>query len=67
MAEHLEHGRYLDVQELASYIRSTPASVRQLIHRRRLPFIKRGSRVLFDREEIDRFLAEHSVEVPTDG
>ena len=62
MAEETE-SRYLDVNDLAEYIHSTPASVRQLIHRRRLPFIKRGSRVLFDREEIDRYLAEHSVEV----
>ena len=49
--------RYLDVQELATYIRSTPGSVRQMVHLRRLPFIKRGTRVLFDRRAIDAWLA----------
>ena len=53
--------RYLDVEELAEYIRSTPASVRQLVHLKRLPYLKRGRRVLFDRQAIDRFLAAGAV------
>jgi excisionase family DNA binding protein len=63
MTEALEQRRYLDVAELAEYIRSTPASVRQLVHRKQLPYLKRGTRLLFDREVIDKHMAAQSVEV----
>ena len=56
---------YMDVEELARYIKSTPGSVRQLVHKRRLPFLKRGRRLLFSREAIDRHLAETAVEPST--
>ena len=55
--------RYLDVEELAQYIRSTPASVRQLVHLKRVPYIKRGRRLLFDVIEVDRWLGAQRVEV----
>ena len=54
--------RYLDVEALAEYICSTPASVRQLVHRKQLPYLKRGTRLLFDRQAIDRHLASQQFE-----
>jgi excisionase family DNA binding protein len=58
---------YFDVAKLADYIHSTPAAVRQAVYRRRLPFLKLGRRVLFDREEIDKHLAACRVEAAESG
>ena len=54
--------RYLNVSQLAAYIDSTEGSVRQLVHQHRVPHLKRGRRVLFDRLAIDAWLADHRVE-----
>jgi excisionase family DNA binding protein len=62
MNQNAEQQRYLDVEECAVYIRSTPASVRQMVHLRRLPYVKHGRRVLFDRQAIDNHLATCLVE-----
>jgi excisionase family DNA binding protein len=53
----------MDVDGIADYTRSTPMSVRQQVHLRQIPFIKRGRRVLFDRLEIDAWLAKQRVPV----
>ena len=52
--------RYLNAVEVADYIRSTEASVRQLVHRKQMPSIKRGTRLLFDIQEIDAWLSANS-------
>ena len=53
--------RYMDVKEVAEYTRSTPLSVRQQVHLRQIPHLKRGRRVLFDRLEIDAWLERQRV------
>ena len=53
--------RYLNVGEVADYTRSTPMSIRQQVHLRQIPHLKRGRRVLFDRLEIDAWLAKQRV------
>ncbi len=60
--------RYLNVPELADYIDSTDGTVRQLVHQRRIPFMKvaGGRRILFDIQAIDAWLMEQSVE-PLEG
>ena len=58
--------RYLDVAELAEYVHSTVGSVRVKVSKREIPYIKLGTRVLFDREQIDRWLAEQRVESISD-
>ena len=60
--------RYLNVPELADYIDSTDGTVRQLVHQRRIPFMKvaGGRRILFDIQAIDAWLLEQSVE-PLEG
>jgi excisionase family DNA binding protein len=61
--------RYLNTRELADYIDSTEASVRQLVHHRRVPFIKvaGGRRVLFDLREIDQWMASEGVKTIRDA
>ena len=54
--------RYLDVDQVADYTRSTPMSIRQQVHLKQIPHLKRGRRVLFDRLEIDAWLAQGRVE-----
>ena len=61
--------RYLNVPELADYIDSTDGTVRQLVHQRRIPFMKvaGGRRILFDIHAIDAWLLEQSVEPLEEG
>ena len=54
--------RYIGARELAAYIDSTEGSVRQLARQRRIPHVRRGRRVLFDRIVIDKWLAAQAVE-----
>ncbi len=52
MAEH----RYLTVAELSEYIKRSRPAIRMLILRRQIPFRKPSGRLLFDIEEIDRWI-----------
>lgn len=56
-----EARRYLDVQEVADYIHSTPLTIRVKTSRREIPHIKCGRRVLYDRVMIDAWLAARQV------
>ena len=49
-------GPYMDSDECARLIRATRGAVHTLVHRRQIPHIKRGHRLLFDREEILQWL-----------
>jgi hypothetical protein len=54
--------RYLNRDEIADYIDSTAATVAVMTSRRQIPHIKRGRRVLYDRQVIDAWLAAQSIE-----
>jgi excisionase family DNA binding protein len=49
-------GQYLDSDECAALIKATRTNVYTLASRRQIPHIKRGHRLLFDREEIIQWL-----------
>ena len=49
--------RYRTAEEIALHIRSTTGSVRVATSQQKIPHIKVGRRVLYDVEEIDRWLA----------
>lgn len=55
--------RYMNRAEVADLIRSTPGSVAVLTSKRKIPHLKRGSRVLYDREEIEIWLSARRVPV----
>lgn len=56
--------RLLNVNETAEIQGIAPATLREWIFRRRLPFIKLGSRVLFHPDDIKQFVKQSKVEVP---
>ena len=46
---------------LARYLNVDPVTVRRLMRRKRLPFIRLGGRYLFRRDEIEAYLDRHTV------
>ena len=48
--------KYLDTAQCAEYIIRSPGAVRNLVMRRAIPFRKLGGRLLFLREEIDKWI-----------
>lgn len=45
--------QYLTIAEVAAMLRCQPSTIYQLVHKRRIPFRKRGRQLLFEVEEID--------------
>ncbi len=48
-------------RELAAYLGVDPVTVRRLMRRKAIPYIKLRGLYLFRREEIDAFLERHTV------
>jgi len=55
-ADEISKLRYLGIPEVSQYVRRSPGAVRNLVLRRAIPYHKPGGRLLFDREEIDRWV-----------
>jgi excisionase family DNA binding protein len=53
--------RCLGVREAAIYLGSTIWAVRSLAWERKLPFIRLGQRLLFDRQDLDRYIERSKV------
>lgn len=51
---------FLNIQQVAEYINLAIPSVYGLVHRRQIPFIKRGKKLLFETEKINEWLHEGS-------
>ena len=50
--------RYLTIEEAAQYLRRTPKAIRRLVERRKIPHLKTGRWITFDRETLDRWMKE---------
>ena len=50
--------QFLTVEEVAELLRCKPSTIYQLVHKRRIPFRKRGRQLLFEAREIDRWTRE---------
>ena len=48
----------LNTTEAATFLRRSPAAVRNLVLRRMIPFRKCGGRLVFIREELERWIRE---------
>lgn len=50
--------RLIGVEDLATYIGSTPGTIRQKMYNNKLPFpyVKFGKRTLFDLDEVDAWI-----------
>ena len=47
--------QYLTVHEAAALLRCQPSTIYQYVHKKKIPYRKRGSQLLFDRDEIDEW------------
>ena len=55
--------RLLDIQEVAIYTGLSVHTLYTMVSQRRIPFVKLGRLTKFDREELDKWIAGHSVKV----
>jgi excisionase family DNA binding protein len=55
---------WLSVAEAADYLRCSTGRIYQLVSARRIPFEKDGSRTLFRRSALDRWVAEGGARCP---
>ena len=51
-----EKSEYLNIADLASYIKRSKGAIRNLVMRRAIPYRKPGGRLLFIKEEIDEWI-----------
>lgn len=54
---------YMDIDEAAAYIKKKKATIYQLTHKKQIPHIKSGGGLLFDPEDLDKWLAGQKVQV----
>jgi excisionase family DNA binding protein len=47
--------QYLTINEVAAMLRCRPSTIYQLVHKKRIPFRKRGRQLLFEAREIDQW------------
>ena len=47
--------QYLTIAEVAAMLRCRPSTIYQLVHKKRIPFRKRGRQLLFEAREIDQW------------
>ena len=52
----MEESRFLDMKGLTGYIYLSKSSIYKMVSKNEIPFIKIGSRTLFDIEQIDRWV-----------
>ena len=55
--------RLLDINEVAAYTGLSVHTIYTMVSQRRIPFVKLGRLTKFDRVEIDKWIASHSVKV----
>lgn len=54
--------RFLDVNETSEYLGLAESTIYAMVSERRIPFTKIGRRTKFDRDKLDRWIREHSVD-----
>ena len=55
--------RLLSIQEVAEYTGLSVHTLYTMVSQRRIPYVKMGRLTKFDRYEIDKWIAGHSVKV----
>ena len=53
--------KLLNIDELAAKLNIRKSTIYVWVHKRKIPFIKLGSRLLFNEYEIDKFIAKFAV------
>lgn len=52
-----EGKKYMNIEETAEYTRMAKQTIYQMVSSRRIPHIKKGKRLLFEKAEIDNWLS----------
>lgn len=47
--------QFLTLAEVSAVLRCRPSTIHQLVHKKRIPFRKRGRQLLFEAREIDQW------------
>lgn len=55
--------KYLNIDEVSEYINKKKATVYQMTHMRKIPFIKIGGNLLFDPDDLDVWLESQKIRV----
>ncbi len=64
LAEHAPIApRLLTIQQVATYVGLSHHTIYRLVSQRKIPHVKLGKVLKFDRTEIDRWIASHAVKV----
>ena len=58
-----QNKRFLDVNEVSNEYGLAVSTLYTMVSQRRIPFVKMGRRTKFDRLELDKWIAGHSVKV----
>ena len=53
--------RFMSIADAAAYLGLSVSFVQKLTSRRRIPFVKVGRRALYDRVNLDRWMARRAV------
>jgi excisionase family DNA binding protein len=59
--------RVLNVNDLSAYLKLSKSSIYKKVMRREIPFIKATGTLLFNQEEIDQWLNQHSTSIAGTG
>jgi len=54
--------RFMDVHDTARYLGMSEDALRYKLEARRLPFVKIGKTIRFDRTKLDAFLEQNTIE-----
>lgn len=55
----VNRSRYVDINRVAEYLGVIPRHIRRLVAEERIPYIKWGSILHFDLDEIDAWIDQH--------
>jgi excisionase family DNA binding protein len=55
--------RFLDVKDVSKELGLAVSTLYTMVSQRRIPYTKMGRRTKFDRYELDKWIAAHSVKV----
>jgi excisionase family DNA binding protein len=59
----MENNTYMDVKMVSEYIHVSRSLVYRMVSLGEIPYLKVGSRTIFEREQIDRWLHNHCMMV----
>ena len=65
-AEHHEEKRLMSVKEAARYLAVPPSTLYRRIWERRVPFVRLGRSVRFDRRDLDALIESNKVQASDD-